>query len=97
SEARVRVDITLASSTQRAQLGKTPTDCSVPALNVPVTTTFTGTHVALIDKSRTPMCVFKSRYTPGSFSQIFGQGGPDVGGATRGPIEADIARRLDLE
>ncbi len=94
---RVRIDINLGASTHTAQLGKTPPDCSVPTLNFPVTTTFAGTHVALIDKSQTPMCVFQSRYTPASFSQTIGSGGPDAAFATQRSTEAAIARQLDLQ
>jgi hypothetical protein len=94
---RVRIDINLGTSTHMAQLGKTPTDCSVPTVNVPVTTTFSGMHTALIDKTQTPMCVFESRYTPASFSQTIGSGGPDAAIATRQSTEAAIARQLDLQ
>jgi hypothetical protein len=94
---RVRVDINLGSSTHSAMLGKTPTDCSVPTVNFPVTTTFAGMHVALIDKTKTPMCVFQSRYTPASFSQVIGPGGPNVGAVTQASTEAAIARQLDLQ
>ena len=94
---RVRIDINLGTSTHTAQLGKTPPDCSVPTLNFPVTTTFAGMHTALVDKSQTPMCVFESRYTPASFSQVIGSGGPDAAFATQQSTEAAIARQLDLQ
>jgi len=94
---RVRIDINLGSSTHRAMLGKVPTDCSAPTVNVAVTTTFAGMHVALIDKTKTPLCVFESRYSPASFSQVIGPGGPDVAVATRQKTEAAIAQQLDLQ
>ena len=60
-------------------------------------TTFAGMHTALIDKSKTPMCVFQSRYTPASFSQVIGSGGPNVAFATQKATDAAIARQLDLQ
>lgn len=101
SASRVRVDISLGSgTTHTSRLGKTRPDCSAPSATVPVTMGIAGNHVALIDKTQTPMCVFESRYTPGTVTFSIGAGGPPgaaVPGATRRKIDGELAQALDLE
>lgn len=63
-----------------------------------IATSFGGRHVALIDKSRTPMCVFQSRYTESDFSQTFSLVlAVDPSVATRQATVDAIHRVLDLE
>jgi hypothetical protein len=97
SPSRVRIGIRVNPSTHNASVGKTPPDCSLPTDTFPLTTQFSGQHVALIDKQQTPACVFQSAYTTATFTQTVGSGGPDIGAASRSRIENAIARQLDLE
>jgi hypothetical protein len=97
SPARVRIGFRVDPSTHTASVGKTPTDCSLPTATFPLTTQFSGRHVALIDRQQTPACVFQSAYTSATFTQTVGSGGPDIGAASRSNIENAIARQLDLE
>lgn len=63
-----------------------------------VSTTFGGTHVALVDKSRTPKCVFQSRFSDSQFNQALSVGftvDPSV--ATKDATINAITRALDLE
>lgn len=95
--ARVRIGFRVDPSTHTASVGKTPTDCSLPGSFFPLTTEFSGRHVAMIDKQQTPACVYQSAYTPATYTQTVGGSGPDIGAASRSSIENAIARQLDLE
>lgn len=101
--ARVRIGVVVANSTHTGKLAKS-FGLSCESTIQPVadlTTNFSGRHVALIDKGKTPMCVFESRYTGENFAvtateSLSGVGG-DVSVVTRGAVENAIARQLDLE
>ena len=67
---------------------------------VPVTTSFGGRHIAIVDKSQNPMCVFESRLDLAPYNQSIGPGlglNLDVSGITRTAVRNALARRLDLE
>lgn len=101
--ARVRIGVIVDTSTHTARLAKS-TGFSCESISGPVvdlSTTFSGRHVALVDKGQTPMCVFQSRYTGAAFTQtgtesLTGVGG-DLSFATQVATENAIARQLDLE
>jgi len=103
SDARVRIGIIVKASTHTAHLAKsTGNSCeniSGPVVNL--ATSFSGKHVALIDKGQTPMCVFQSRYKGATFTQTGTEGITGIGGnisfATQTATEDAIARQLDLE
>ncbi len=101
--ARVRIGVIVGASTHTGRLAKS-TGFSCESTTGPVinlTATFSGRHVALIDKGRTPMCVFQSRYTGASFNQTGTESFTGIGGdlsfATRAATDEAIARQLDLE
>jgi len=97
NSGRVRIGFRVDPSTHTASVGKTPTDCSLPDGFFPLTTQFSGRHVALIDREQTPACVFQSAYTSATHTQTVGGGGPDIGAPSKSSIENAIARQLDLE
>lgn len=98
---RVRIGVDLGPGTHTGRLAKDNflDSCAStvgPAFDVD--TTFTGTHVAVVDKSRDPMCVFSSRLVLTEFTQDLQVGVPvDVGGTTRDGMRRSLERRLDLE
>lgn len=97
NSARVRIGFRVDPSTHTASVGPTPSDCALPRITFPLTTQFSGRHVALIDREQVPACVFQSAYTPATFTQTVGERGPDIGAASKSSIENAIARQLDLE
>jgi hypothetical protein len=101
---RVRLGATIASGTHHGSLAKSAyPDCgSIVGPTVPVDTSFSGRHIALIDKSQTPACVFQSRPTLSMFNQTIGAGltplpGLPVGAVTRSAVEDLVGKRLDLQ
>jgi hypothetical protein len=63
-----------------------------------IMTTFSGTHVALIDKTRNPMCVFQSKLTLPTFNQTIQAGLPlDISGITKNAVQGAIEKRIDFE
>lgn len=101
SNARVRLGVALGPGTHAGSLVKdNPVDgcATTVGLSFAITTTYTGTYVALIDKAQTPMCVFQSRLVLTAFMQNVAVGVPlDVSGLTRGAVEQALLKRLDLE
>jgi hypothetical protein len=101
---RVRLGATISGGTHHGSLAKSAyPDCgSIVGPTVPVDTSFSGRHIALIDKSQTPACVFQSRLTLSMFNQTIGAGltplpGLPVGAVTRSAVEDLVGKRLDLQ
>lgn len=101
SASRVRIGAVVNDGASHSgQLGKSAGDNCSQTVGpiVSVNTAFGGTHVALIDKMQTPMCVFQSRFVPSSFSQTISAGlSVDVGTLARDASLDAVARTLDLE
>ncbi len=102
-QARVRIGVIVNGSTHTAHIAKS-TGFSCENTSGPVvslSTSFTGRHVALVDKGQTPMCVFQSRYSGESFTQAGTEDFTGIGGdlsfATQTATEDAISRQLDLE
>ncbi|VAW85214.1 hypothetical protein MNBD_GAMMA18-910 [hydrothermal vent metagenome] len=100
---RVRIGVIVDTSNHTASFAKS-TGFSCESIIVPVfnlSTSFSGRHVAFIDKEQTPKCVFRSRYTGATFTQTGAESLTGVGGdlsfATQAATEDAIARQLDLE
>jgi len=100
---RVRLGATISDGTHSGSLAKSAgSGCnSIVGPTVPVNTSFGGRHIALIDKSQTPACVFQSRLTLSPFNQTIGAGltplpGLPIGPVTRSSVEDLVAKRLDL-
>jgi hypothetical protein len=74
-------------------------DCaSVAGPAATVTIRFGGRHLARIDRSQTPACVFESRLDLGPSDQVLGAGlGADLSAAVRASVRDALARRLDFE
>jgi len=101
---RVRLGTTISGGTHSGSLAKASgsTCGSSDRPFVPVNTTFAGQHIALIDKSQVPACVFQSRLTLSSFDQTIGEGlsvlpGAPVGRLTRSSVENLIGQKVDLQ
>jgi hypothetical protein len=101
SNARVRVGVTLGPGTHTGNIAK---DNKLDNCNTSVgpsfaiTTSYAGTHVALVDKGRNPMCVFQSRLVLTSFNQTLAAGVPlDISGMTRKGTQDALQQRIDLE
>jgi hypothetical protein len=98
---RVRVGVTLGPGTHAGKLAKDNAldNCATtidPTLAI--STSFAGTHVALVDKTRSPVCVFQSRLTLTSFQQTIAVGVPaDISGMTRKATQESLEKRIDLE
>jgi hypothetical protein len=101
SPSRVRIGVAIAQGgSHTGQLAKSAGNNCVSTIPpvATVTTTFAGTHVALIDKIQVPNCVFKSRFVPSQFNQSLSLVlAVDPSIATRTATENAIARTLDLE
>ena len=108
NNARVRLGamIPRAPGNPLATHGGSLAKAAVPNCNgitgptVPVTTSFGGRHIAIVDKGRNPMCVFESRLDLAPYNQTVGTGlglGLDVSEMTRTAVRNALARRLDLE
>ena len=106
----VRLGSTVSGGTHSGSLAKStgPGCSSIEGPTVPVNTTFAGSHIARIDKTQVPACVFESRLTLSSFHQTIGAGltplaglpgtpGLSVGAVTRSAVEDMIGRKLDLQ
>jgi len=97
--ARVRMGVTIGNSTHNGSIAKDGPGCSStvgPSLSI--MTTFSGTHVALIDKGRSPMCVFQSKLTLPTFNQTIQAGLPlDISGMTKKAVQGAIEKRIDFE
>lgn len=97
---RVRLGASLTSGTHSAKLAKAAGNACELTVGpiVDVSTAFAGRHVALIDKTQTPACVFESRLDLSTFNQTISAGlSIDVSVATRDTVRKQLARRLDLE
>lgn len=102
NDARVRIGGLIgaaAPSTHRGNIAKTSPDCaSIVPPTVPVSTSFAGRHIALIDKGQTPMCVFQSRFGFTSFNQTIGSGlAANVSAASRAALQEMMGQMIDLE
>ena len=100
NNARVRVGVTLGPGTHTGKIGKdNPLDnCASTSPPLDIMTSFAGTHVALVDKGRNPMCVFQSRLVLTSFNQTLGVGVPvDISGMTKNSTQDALQKRIDLE
>jgi hypothetical protein len=101
SDSRVRVGVTLGPGTHAGKIAKdnTPGHCnSTVGPVLAISTTYAGTHVALVDKNRTPMCIFQSRLVLSSFNQTLTAGVPlDISGMTRKSTQDALEKRIDLE
>ena len=100
SPARVRLGATINGATHSGSLRKSAGEnCNeLTGPTFPVTTSFGGRHIALIDKGQSPMCVFESRLDLSPFNQEIGVGIPvNVSGATQAGVRNGLARRLDFE
>lgn len=101
SNARVRVGVTLGPGTHTGTIAKdNPADnCnSTVGLSFAINTSYSGTHVALVDKGRNPMCVFQSRLTLTNFNQTLTAGVPlDISGMTKNGTQDSLEKRIDLE
>ena len=101
SPARVRVNVTLGPGTHTGTMAKdNPTDNCNTTLGpqFAINTSFAGSHVALVDKGRTPLCVFQSRLTLSTFDQTLTAGVPvNISGMTRTSTQESLQRRIDLE
>src|SRR5436190_4725551 len=101
SNARVRVGVTLGPSTHTGSIAKDNfTDhCNTTVgSSFAINTTFSGTHVALVDKGRTPMCVFQSRLSFASFNQSVTVGlAVNVSDVTKKGTQAGLEKRLDAQ
>jgi hypothetical protein len=100
NDARVRLGTTLLPGTHSGSLAKaTGFSCetTIPPVAA-VSTTFAGQHTALVDKSRTPACVFQSRLDLTTYNLTIAAGlNIDASEATRASVRNNLARRLDLE
>lgn len=101
SDARVRVGVTLGPGMHAGKMAKdNPADnCNTTVGPVfDINTNFTGTYVALVDKSKNPMCVFQSRLTLDTFTQTLTAGVPlDISGMTKDGTKDSVHKRIDLE
>ena len=99
SAARVRLGVTLGPGTHNGSIAKDGPSCnSTVGPTLGIMTSFTGTHVALIDKTRSPMCVFQSKLTLTSFNQTIAAGVPlDISGMTKKGVQGALEKRVDLE
>ena len=100
SNARVRVGVTLGPGTHTGKIGKDnfTNNCTTTTPPLDITTSYAGTHVALVDKGRNPMCVFQSRLVLSSFNQTLGVGIPvDISGMTKNSTQDALQKRIDLE
>jgi hypothetical protein len=101
SNSRVRVGVTLGPGTHAAKIAKdnTPDHCNSTVGPVfTISTTYAGNHVALVDKTRTPMCIFESRLTLNSFNQTLTAGVPlNISDMTRNSTRDALQKRIDLE
>ena len=101
TDARVRVDVTVGPGTHSGTAAKdNPTDncATTVGSSFTINTTFSGTYVGVVDKGRTPMCVFQSRLTLNSFNQTITAGIPvDISGVTRTNTQNSLQKRIDLE
>lgn len=98
--ARVRVGVTLGPGTHTGKIGKDnfTNNCATTTPPLDIMTSFAGTHVALVDKGRNPMCVFESRLVLSSFNQTLGVGVPvDISGMTKNSTQDALQKRIDLE
>ncbi len=106
SNARVRLGAMIPRAagnplaTHAGRLAKAagPNCTGIIGPTVPVTTSFGGRHIAIVDKGPNPMCVFQSRLDLAPYNQAIGPGlGLDVSSVTRTAVRNALARRLDLE
>jgi hypothetical protein len=99
NDARVRLGATINGATHSGSLAKSAVGCGGtvgPVANV--TTNFGGRHIALIDKGRSPMCVFQSRLDVMPFNQSISLGfNVDVSSVTESSVRRALERRMDLE
>ncbi|MDQ2977395.1 MAG: hypothetical protein M3R69_18535 [Acidobacteriota bacterium] len=73
-------------------------NCATTAPTLDIATNYAGTHVALVDKGRNPMCVFQSRLVLSTFNQTLGVGIPvDISGMTKNSTQDALQKRIDLE
>lgn len=99
--ARTRLGGSIApGGSHRAMLAKSaPPDCSgtiVPA--VPVTTSFGGTYLAMLNKDPDLHCLYQSQLTLAPFSQSVQVGlNVNISASTRAAVEADVHRMIDRE
>lgn len=101
SDSRVRVGVTIGPGTHSGKIAKdNPTDnCNTTVgAQFDINTSFAGTHVALVDKGRNPMCVFQSRLDLTTFTQTLTAGVPlDISGMTKDSTRDSLHKRIDLE
>ena len=101
NNARVRVGVTLGPGTHAGSIAKDNTlaNCnSTVGPSFAISTTYAGTHVALVDKGRNPMCVFQSKLTLTSFNQTLTAGVPvNISGMTKQGTQDGLEKRVDLE
>ncbi len=98
--ARVRLGATIADATHSGTLAKSVgQNCgSTDGPRFPLTTSFGGRHIALVDKQQTPKCVFESRLDLDPYRQDIGVGIPvDISGVTQAAVRDALARRFDFE
>jgi hypothetical protein len=74
-------------------------DCNgITGPTVPLSTSFGGRHIAIVDKEQSPLCVFQSRLDLAPYNQTIGTGlTVNVSNATRDAVRDEMWRRLDLE
>lgn len=97
---QVRVGGVLGPGTHAGRVGKSAgNDCDAtigPVVNLD--TRFSGSYVAVVDKSQRPACVAQSKLVPGSFEQTLSAPlKADIAGAIRGMSRDALQKRLDLE
>jgi hypothetical protein len=101
NNVRVRVGVTLGPGTHAGKMAKDNTRDNCNSTVGPVfaiNTSYTGNHVALVDKSRSPMCIFQSRLVLSSFNQTLTAGVPlNISGMTRNGTQDALHKRIDLE
>jgi hypothetical protein len=105
NSGRVRVGATIPrAGSPRATHSGSLAKAGVPDCNgitgptVPLSTSFGGRHIAIVDKEQTPLCVFQSRLDLSPYNQTIGSGlTVDVSNVTRDAVREELWRRIDLE
>ncbi len=101
SPARVRVGVTVGPGTHAGKIAKDNKNDGCNSTIGPVfqiNTNYAGNHVALVDKGRSPMCIFESRLVLNTFNQTLTVGVPvNISGMTRNSTQDALHKRIDLE